>query len=215
MSISRSVRCCYGMLRNSSHALIEILSTGKGLMQYEFRGHTLQEAVSKVTGRYECKNNNRCDRLQYELERRQEAIAQRENRVARLERSIQSLSDEIENDKEGFDQDDVNTALGVAVALASLIPAVRAVRVGIGAVRAGMTIAQAIRNGNTISQGVQTAIGGLLGISLLSTPGPRRQMQRLLAEVEDEMENIERLNRSVSNVLDEMERNGCNSRQMV
>ena len=181
-------------------------------MQYEFRGRTLSEAVAKATGRFECKNGDVCSRLQNALERRQDAISQRENRIARLERSIQSLSDQIENDRESFDRDDVNTALAVAAALASLIPAVRAVRIGVGAIRAGISVAQAVRNGNLISQSAGTAIAGALGISLLSTPGPRRQMQRLLSDLQEEMENVDRLNRSMGNVLDEIDRNGCNDR---
>lgn len=184
-------------------------------MQYEFRGRTLQEAISKATGRFECKSNDVCDRLQYELERRQNEISQMETRISRLERNIQSLSDEIENDKENLDQDDANTAIQVAVALASLIPAVRAVRIGVGAVRAGISVAQAIRNGQSISEGILAALGGAAGINLLSTPGPRRQMQALLSELQDEMENVERLNRSMERVLEEIDRNGCNSRQVA
>jgi hypothetical protein len=83
--------------------------------------------------------------------------------------------------------------------------------INIEKIRTGVSISQAINNGRNITNGILTALGGAAAINLLATPGPRRELERLKSEVKNELENIGRMNQSRLNVLEQMERDGCNA----
>ena len=183
----------------------------RATMKYEFRGRTIREAVSKATHPHLAHKDNaaRCAQLFNALQRRIEALEEHERDLERVRQRLSRLQSKLDEEADSLFADDAIKVAQIIGAIASLFPAVRAVQTGVRAYRAATSVARALSAGDTIAGAISgISVAGILGLSAFK-PSTQRQIENALGEFETLTDRIATRNRSIRQILEHLEREGC------